>query len=109
MTIFLAGASGLVGSAFARAAAPRGHRVVATVGQYPGEIEGLAAQRRVDLTSEMAVTAAVLDEFPQVIVNCAAIALPATSLTPVVTVTVYPVPCARGTFGVNVATCVPLL
>lgn len=76
MTIFLAGASGLVGSAFARAAARRGHRVVGTVGQYPGEIEGLAAQHRVDLTNEMAITAAVLDEFPQVIVNCAAIAAP---------------------------------
>ena len=76
MTIFLAGASGLVGSAFARAAARRGHRVVGAVGSFAGEIEGLAAKRRVDLGDEMAATAAVLDEFPQVIVNCAAVSVP---------------------------------
>ena len=76
MNIFLAGASGLVGSAFARAAARRGHRVVGTVGTYTGEIEGVAQKRRVDLGDEMAVTAAVLDVFPQAIVNCAAISVP---------------------------------
>lgn len=76
MTIFLAGASGLVGSAFARAAARRGHRVVGTVGGYAGEIEGLASRRQVDLTSEKATTGAVLDVFPQVIVNCAAVSIP---------------------------------
>ena len=76
MTIFLAGASGMVGSAFARAAARRGHRVVGTVGGFTGEIEGLAAKRRVDLGDEMAATSAVLDEFPQVIVNCAAVSVP---------------------------------
>jgi dTDP-4-dehydrorhamnose reductase len=76
MTIFLAGASGLAGSAFARAAARRGHRVVGVIGTFTGEIEGLAAKRRVDLADEMATTAAVLDEFPQIIVNCAAVAAP---------------------------------
>jgi dTDP-4-dehydrorhamnose reductase len=76
MNIFLAGASGLVGSAFARAASRRGHRVVGTVGSYAGEIEGLTRQRKVDLANEGATTAAVLDEFPQAIVNCAAISVP---------------------------------
>jgi dTDP-4-dehydrorhamnose reductase len=76
MNIFLAGASGLVGSAFARAAARRGHRVVGTVGGHASEIDGLAAQRRIDLRDEMATTAAVLDVFPQAIVNCAAISMP---------------------------------
>ena len=76
MNIFLAGASGLVGSAFARAAARRGHRVVGIVGAYAGEIEGVAQKRRVDLGDDMAVTAAVLDVFPQAIVNCAAISVP---------------------------------
>jgi dTDP-4-dehydrorhamnose reductase len=76
MTIFLAGASGLVGSAFARAAARRGHRVVGTVSAHAGEIEGLAAKHRVDLADEQATTAAVLEVFPQVIVNCAAISVP---------------------------------
>ena len=76
MTIFLTGASGLVGSAFARAAARRGHRVVGTVGSFAGEIEGVAQKRTLDLGDEMAVTAAVLDAFPQAIVNCAAISVP---------------------------------
>jgi dTDP-4-dehydrorhamnose reductase len=76
MTIFLTGASGLVGSAFARAAERRGHRVIGIVGAFAGRIEGLAEQRTVDLASEMATTAAVLDVFPQAIVNCAAISVP---------------------------------
>ncbi|MSU50513.1 MAG: SDR family oxidoreductase [Opitutus sp.] len=76
MNIFLAGASGLVGSAFARAATRRGHRVVGTVGSFTGAIEGLAIQRTVDLSDERATTAEVLNEFPQAIVNCAAVSVP---------------------------------
>lgn len=76
MNIFLAGASGLVGSAFARAAARRGHRVTGVVGGFAGEIEGLAAKLRIDLTDEAATTAAVLEAFPEAIVNCAAISVP---------------------------------
>ena len=76
MKILLTGASGLVGSAFARAAARRGHRVVGFVGEYQGEIEGLAAKRSLDLSDETATTAAILDEFPDAIVNCAAISVP---------------------------------
>lgn len=76
MVIFLTGASGLVGSAFARAATRRGHRVVGTVGTFAGTLEGLAAQRTVDLQRERDVTAAVLDVFPEAIVNCAAVSVP---------------------------------
>ena len=76
MNILLAGASGLVGSAFARAAARRRHRVVGLVGSFEGGIEGLSAKRRVDLADEAATKAAVLDVFPEVIVNCAAISVP---------------------------------
>lgn len=76
MTIFLAGASGLVGSAFARAAARRGHRVTGVVGTFAGDIEGLAEKRRVDLADPAATTAAVLDVFPEAIVNCAAVSQP---------------------------------
>lgn len=76
MTIFVLGASGLVGSAFVRAAVRRGHRVTGTVGSYAGTIEGVAAQRPLDLTDSGAVTGAVLDVFPQVIVNCAAVSVP---------------------------------
>lgn len=76
MTIFLTGASGLVGSAFARAAARRGHRVIGVVGTHQGELEGVAQLLRLDLASEPATTTAVLDVFPQAIVNCAAVSLP---------------------------------
>lgn len=76
MTILLTGASGLVGSAVARAAARRGHRVIGIVGSFSGEIEGLAARRVVDLSSEVATTSAVLDVFPEAIVNCAAVSVP---------------------------------
>lgn len=76
MTIFLTGASGLVGSAFARAAARRGHRVIGTVGTFAGAVEGLAAQRPLDLTREGEVTTAVLEAFPEAIVNCAAVSVP---------------------------------
>ena len=76
MILFLTGASGLVGSAFARAALRRGHRVVGAVGSYPGELEGVTKKISLDLTDEAATTAAVLDAFPDAIVNCAAISVP---------------------------------
>jgi dTDP-4-dehydrorhamnose reductase len=73
MRIFLTGASGLVGAAFARAAARRGHEVLGIVGRHPGALEGVASQRALDLTDAGALAAAVLDAFPEAIVNCAAI------------------------------------
>ncbi len=66
----------MVGSAFARATARRGHRGVGVVGGYAGEIEGLAKKLAVDLTDDAATSAAVLDSFPDAIVNCAAISVP---------------------------------
>ncbi|MBM3851983.1 MAG: sugar nucleotide-binding protein [Verrucomicrobia bacterium] len=76
MTIFLAGASGLVGSAVARAAARRGHRVTGAVGSFPGPIDGLHTQLTLDLADEGRTTGAVLDVFPDAIVNCAAVSSP---------------------------------
>lgn len=76
MKIFLAGASGLVGSAFARAAARRGHAVTGVVGTFAGPIEGLQEQLRIDLTDERATNSAVLETFPDAIVNCAAVSVP---------------------------------
>jgi len=76
MRIFLAGASGLVGSAFAQAAARRGHEVVGTVGTFAGELEGVAKKLTLDLTHEGAVNTAVLEAFPDAIVNCAAVSVP---------------------------------
>jgi dTDP-4-dehydrorhamnose reductase len=76
MTIFLTGASGLVGSVFASAAKRRGHRVVGIVGSFAGEIADLAEKRALDLADETATSNAVLDVFPDAIVNCAAISVP---------------------------------
>jgi dTDP-4-dehydrorhamnose reductase len=76
MNLFLTGASGLVGSAFVRAAQRRGHRVTGVVGTYAGAIEGLHRQLRLDLANETETTTAVLDAFPDAIVNCAAVSVP---------------------------------
>jgi dTDP-4-dehydrorhamnose reductase len=76
MNVFLTGASGLVGAAVAQAAKRRGHRVIGVVGGYAGEIEGVEKKLALDLTDETALTAAVLDAFPDAIFNCAAVSVP---------------------------------
>ena len=76
MTIFVAGVSGLVGSAFARAATRRGHRVIGSVGSHREPVEGVAVQVALDLADAGALTSAVLDTFPDAIVNCAALSVP---------------------------------
>jgi dTDP-4-dehydrorhamnose reductase len=76
MKILLTGASGLVGSGFAAAAARRGHQVIGVVGTFAGEIEGVAKKLVLNLANEAATTAAVLEEFPEAIVNCAAVSVP---------------------------------
>ena len=76
MRIFLTGASGLVGSAFAAAAARRGHHVIGITGSFSGAIEGVKEKRAVDLADAAATTAAVLEVFPDAIVNAAAVAAP---------------------------------
>ncbi len=76
MNIFVTGASGLLGSAFAPAAARRGHRVVGVVGSYPQPIAGVTRTVRLDLMDEAATTTALLDAFPDAIVNCAAVSVP---------------------------------
>lgn len=77
MKIFLTGASGLVGSAFARAAARNGHEIIGTTGQFAGAIPGVARTLRLDLTDRDQTRRAVLDASPAAIVNCAAISEPA--------------------------------
>jgi dTDP-4-dehydrorhamnose reductase len=76
MTVFLTGASGLVGAAVARAAGRRGHRVVGVVGSYVGELSGVEKKIAVDLADETALTATLLDVFPDAVVNCAAVSVP---------------------------------
>ncbi|MEO6002819.1 MAG: SDR family oxidoreductase [Opitutus sp.] len=77
MKVFLTGSSGLVGAALARAASRRGHHVVGVVGRYRGDLEGVAEKLTMDLTQPELVKRSLLDVFPDVIVNCAAISEPA--------------------------------
>jgi len=77
MRILLTGASGLVGAAFTRAAARRGHAVTGIVGGFTGELPGLLARRTIDLGDPAALTAVVLEVLPDVLVNCAAVSEPA--------------------------------
>lgn len=77
MKIFLTGASGLVGGAFAQAAARRGHEVIGTTGTFAGSLAGLARHLPLDLTATDALTGHILDAFPEAIVNCAAVSEPA--------------------------------
>lgn len=77
MKIFLTGASGLVGAAFARAAAQRGHKVTGIVGRHAGAIAGVAQQHSLDLTDVAALSNCVRAAAPEAIINCAAISEPA--------------------------------
>ena len=77
MKILVTGASGLVGSCFARAASRRGHHVVGIIGKHRGKLPGVAHLLRFDLTNEESLTRAVLETFPEAIVNCAAVSEPA--------------------------------
>lgn len=71
--LLLTGASGLVGSNVATAAARRGFEVIAIVGGYAGEIPGAARVERVDVADTSAVQRLALEIFPDAIVNAAAI------------------------------------
>jgi dTDP-4-dehydrorhamnose reductase len=77
MNIFLTGASGLVGGAFAQIAAKKGHRVVGTIGSFTKEIEGVAKKDVLNLESVETLTAQVRTAEPQVIVNAAGVSEPA--------------------------------
>jgi dTDP-4-dehydrorhamnose reductase len=77
MKIFLTGASGLVGSAFAEAAHRRGHHVTGLVGRSELAVPGLAEKIPHDLLKAGALAPLILERFPDAIVNCAAIAEPA--------------------------------
>ncbi|EDY81643.1 NAD dependent epimerase/dehydratase family [Verrucomicrobiia bacterium DG1235] len=76
MKILLTGASGLLGSAFARSAKRRGHQVIGIHHQNPAPSSDLAQTRTLDLTDLNALEALTLEHFPDAIVNCAAISEP---------------------------------
>jgi len=74
--IILTGASGLLGSAFARAASLRSHEVIGVVNEFKGPVAGLARQISLDLSDLSALEAFTLETFPDAIVNCAAVSSP---------------------------------
>tara|TARA_B100001971_G_C18247884_1_gene575757 strand:+ start:960 stop:1853 length:894 start_codon:yes stop_codon:yes gene_type:complete len=77
MKILLTGASGLLGHAYAQAAIRRGHSVTALYQQNPPIAKGLAQSIQIDATQAEALTALCLEQWPDAIVNCAAISTPA--------------------------------
>jgi dTDP-4-dehydrorhamnose reductase len=77
MKILLTGASGLLGYAFAQAAKRRKHEVIGIVGSYEEPITELNQQKAIDLNDLAALERFVLEQFPDVIVNCAAMSIPA--------------------------------
>ncbi len=77
MLIFCTGATGLVGYNFIKAASEAGHRVVAVSHSHElPQFKGVE-QMKIDLADTAAVQRAVLDVFPEMVVNCAAISSPA--------------------------------
>ncbi len=76
MNILCTGATGLVGYNFVKAASAAGHKVTAICGKNSLPAMKNVDSRSVDLTDANALQRVVLDVFPEMIVNCAAIASP---------------------------------
>lgn len=77
MTILLTGASGLVGSAFARAASQQGHQVTGIVHRHGGVPPGVERCLTLDLGETEGLERVVRSRPPDAIVNAAAISEPA--------------------------------
>jgi dTDP-4-dehydrorhamnose reductase len=77
MRLALTGASGLVGSAFARLAAEQGREVHGAVGRWPAPVAGLKTQVALDLADPSRALGWLREVRPEVVVNAAAIAEPA--------------------------------
>ena len=73
MKVAVFGASGMVGSAFCRASVRRGFATEGFSYLHPVEVEGMASVIRLDLNDLHALERPLLDGWPQVIVNAAAI------------------------------------
>jgi dTDP-4-dehydrorhamnose reductase len=76
MTIFVAGSTGLAGSAIVQAAKRRGHSVIGAGWASATGPRGVDRYLRTNLAEETNITRAVLDIFPDVVVNAAAISEP---------------------------------
>ncbi|WP_309387539.1 dTDP-4-dehydrorhamnose reductase family protein [Cerasicoccus frondis] len=77
MKIIVTGASGLTGAAFLREAARRKHDIIAVSNTREAPLPPKTVGRQMDLSSLVEIEALILEEFPDIIVNCAAISNPA--------------------------------
>jgi len=77
MKIILTGASGLVGNAFLREASRRRHEIIAVSGSRSANLPAGVRGEQIDLAETAEIEALVLEEFPDIIVNCAAASSPA--------------------------------
>ncbi|MGE9294871.1 MAG: dTDP-4-dehydrorhamnose reductase family protein [Puniceicoccales bacterium] len=76
MKIIVTGASGLVGNAFLQEASRRRHEVIAVSGSRPANLPSGARGKQMDLTDTAEIEGLVLEEFPDIIINCAAASSP---------------------------------
>lgn len=77
MKILLTGASGLLGNAYAEAAARRGHTITALYNNRKPIAHGMEKCVQADAQELEKITSLTLEWWPDVIVNCAAISSPA--------------------------------
>ncbi|NCG08201.1 MAG: sugar nucleotide-binding protein [Verrucomicrobia bacterium] len=78
MKILLTGATGLLGNAYAQAALRRGHTLIALSHSQPCSLPGIAEDLRLDAAQPEILTDRILQLWPDVIVNCAALSNPET-------------------------------
>lgn len=76
MKVFVFGASGLVGSAVVRACVRRRLETFAFVGNRASGVSGPVSERSLDVTDREAVERLILEEWPDVVVNAAAVSNP---------------------------------
>ncbi len=73
MKVVVTGATGLLGREAVLSALRRGHQVIAVGGSAEPRAEGLLRSLKLDLTDTAGLSAFMLDEFPDAVINCAAL------------------------------------
>ncbi|MBC2603315.1 SDR family oxidoreductase [Puniceicoccus vermicola] len=76
MKVFVFGASGLVGSAIARACVRRRIDTFTFVGSRGSGVSGVVSERSVDITDRETIERLILEEWPDVVINAAAVSSP---------------------------------
>lgn len=76
MKILLIGASGLLGHAYAQAAVRRGHQVIAHYNSKTPSVAGIHSEYQLDAKEPKSLTSFCLEQWPEAIINCAAISSP---------------------------------